>query len=68
MPFDPPRAPPHRALPRLLSQVAGSPLVTVFYTPGGAAGWALDLVLRTYFSFTRPPRGATATEGQRLGG
>jgi hypothetical protein len=50
----------HRPGPRArwLSQVAASDLGTVFYTPGGAAGWALDFVLRVYFACARrrPPR------------
>ena len=41
------------AVPRLFSQVAGSSIGTVFYTPGGVAGWALDLVLRTYLAHVR---------------
>lgn len=45
--------PGHDARPRLLDQVAGSALGTVFYTPGGAAGWALDLLLRAYFAYIR---------------
>ena len=35
-------------LTRLVMQVAASTLLTIFYTPGGAAGWALDLVFRFY--------------------
>jgi hypothetical protein len=35
-------------LTRLVVQVAASTLLTIFYTPGGAAGWAMDLVLRFY--------------------
>jgi len=42
-----------RRLPRLYRQVAGSDLGTVFYTPGGAAGWALDLLLRVYLAYVR---------------
>jgi hypothetical protein len=49
-PIDPSRRPSRQ---RLLTQVAGSSLGTVFYTPGGAAGWALDLVLRAYFAYVR---------------
>ena len=35
-------------LTRLVMQVAASTLLTIFYTPGGAAGWAMDLVFRFY--------------------
>jgi hypothetical protein len=35
-------------LTRLVMQVAASTLLTIFYTPGGAAGWAMDLILRFY--------------------
>jgi len=34
-------------------QLCASAFLTVFYTPGGAAGWVLDLVLRGYFAVTR---------------
>ena len=40
-------------LPRLMMQIAASALLTAFYTPGGAAGWILDLVLRAYFAMAR---------------
>ena len=40
-------------VPRLMMQVAASALLTAFYTPGGAAGWILDLVLRAYFAMAR---------------
>src|SRR4051794_16828510 len=40
-------------LPRLYRQVAGSDLGTVFYTPGGVGGWALDLLLRLYLAYAR---------------
>jgi hypothetical protein len=40
-------------LPRLMVQLCASAFLTVFYTPGGAAGWVLDLVLRGYFAVTR---------------
>jgi hypothetical protein len=47
-------------LPRLMMQLAASAFLTIFYTPGGAAGWMLDLVLRGYFvakrSFWAPVR------------
>jgi len=50
-----------RRLPRLYRQVAGSDLGTVFYTPGGAAGWALDLLLRLYLAYVRRyPRRVTS--------
>ncbi|HET6150649.1 MAG TPA: hypothetical protein VFH68_24125 [Polyangia bacterium] len=35
-------------LTRLVMQIAASTLLTIFYTPGGAAGWVMDLVLRFY--------------------
>jgi hypothetical protein len=35
-------------LSRLVMQVAASTLLTIFYTPGGVAGWAMDLVFRFY--------------------
>jgi hypothetical protein len=38
---------------RLMMQIAASALLTAFYTPGGAAGWTLDLLLRSYFAVTR---------------
>jgi hypothetical protein len=41
------------ALPRFLSQVAVADLGTIFYTPGGVGGWALDLVLRVYLACAR---------------
>lgn len=34
-------------------QVCASAFLTIFYTPGGAAGWVLDLLLRGYFTVTR---------------
>ena len=40
-------------LSRLARQLAASALLTAFYTPGGAAGWTLDLLLRSYFIVTR---------------
>ena len=40
-------------VPRLMMQLAASALLTVFYTPGGAGGWVLDLVLRGYFAVAR---------------
>jgi hypothetical protein len=40
-------------LPRLMMQIAASALLTAFYTPGGAAGWILDLVLRGTFAISR---------------
>jgi hypothetical protein len=33
---------------RLVMQIAASTLLTIFYTPGGVAGWAMDLVFRFY--------------------
>ena len=42
-----------RALPRLYQQVVVSGIGTVFYTPGGAGGWALDLLLRVYWVYVR---------------
>jgi hypothetical protein len=48
----PPRN-PDAALPRLYRQIAGSTIGTVFYTPGGAGGWALDLLLRIYLASVR---------------
>ena len=33
-----------------MMQIAASALLTAFYTPGGAAGWTLDLLLRSYFA------------------
>ncbi len=41
--------------PRLMMQLAASAFLTIFYTPGGAAGWVLDLVLRGYFAVDAPP-------------
>jgi hypothetical protein len=35
-------------LTRLVMQIAASTLLTIFYTPGGVAGWAMDLVFRFY--------------------
>ena len=43
----------HGLLPRLLVQLCASAFLTIFYTPGGAAGWVLDLVLRGYFAVQR---------------
>jgi hypothetical protein len=40
-------------LSRLMMQLAASALLTIFYTPGGAGGWVLDLVLRGYFAVAR---------------
>jgi hypothetical protein len=40
-------------LPRLAMQIGASALLTTFYTPGGAAGWILDLILRGYFAISR---------------
>ena len=40
-------------VPRLMMQLAASALLTIFYTPGGAGGWVLDLVLRGYFAVAR---------------
>jgi hypothetical protein len=40
-------------VPRLMMQLAASALLTIFYTPGGAAGWVLELVLRGYFGVAR---------------
>lgn len=40
-------------LSRLMMQFAASALLTAFYTPGGAAGWMLDLLLRSYFAVAR---------------
>ena len=40
-------------LPRLMVQLCASAFLTIFYTPGGAAGWVLDLLLRGYFRVTR---------------
>jgi len=48
----PPRN-PDGTLPRLYRQVAGSTIGTVFYTPGGVGGWALDLLLRVYLASVR---------------
>jgi hypothetical protein len=42
-------------LPRLMVQLCASAFLTIFYTPGGAAGWVLDLLLRGYFTVTRRP-------------
>jgi hypothetical protein len=39
--------------PRLMMQLAASALLTIFYTPGGAGGWVLDLLLRGYFAVAR---------------
>ncbi len=36
-----------------MMQLCASALLTVFYTPGGAAGWVLELLLRGYFAVTR---------------
>jgi hypothetical protein len=33
---------------RLVMQVAASTLLTIFYTPGGVAGWTMDLLCRFY--------------------
>lgn len=40
-------------LSRLMMQLAASALLTIFYTPGGAGGWVLDLFLRGYFAVAR---------------
>ena len=40
-------------LSRLMMQLAASALLTIFYTPGGAGGWVLDLALRGYFAVAR---------------
>jgi len=40
-------------VPRLMMQLAASALLTAFYTPGGAAGWVLDLALRFYLAVIR---------------
>ena len=40
-------------LSRLVMQVLASTLLTIFYTPGGVAGWALDLFFRWYPSVAR---------------
>jgi hypothetical protein len=50
--------------PRLSIVSAASSLGTVFYTPGGAAGWALDLLLRSYLALTRR---AAAARRPRIG-
>jgi hypothetical protein len=50
LPVPPPRA---GWLNRLAIQIAGSAWFTVFYTPGGAAGWALDLLFRSYAGVAR---------------
>jgi hypothetical protein len=42
-------------LPRLMVQLCASAFLTIFYTPGGAAGWVLDLLLRGYFTVARRP-------------
>jgi hypothetical protein len=49
-------------LTRLVMQVAASTLLTIFYTPGGVAGWAMELIFRSYPRVARllaplvPPR------------
>jgi hypothetical protein len=40
-------------IPRLVMQIAASAFFTIFYTPGGVAGWTLDLALRG-FEIVRP--------------
>jgi hypothetical protein len=50
---DPSFLPRPSLLPRLMMQVAASALLTAFYTPGGAVGWTLDLLLRSYFAVAR---------------
>jgi hypothetical protein len=57
--------------PRLYQQVAQqvaivSSLGTVFYTPGGAAGWALDLALRLYLAYARRMASARAARARRV--
>ncbi len=39
--------------PRLMVQLCASAFLTIFYTPGGAGGWVLDLLLRGFFAVTR---------------
>jgi hypothetical protein len=57
---------PRTDVPARLSIVsAASALGTVFYTPGGAAGWALDLFLRSYLAFTRRAAAARRQSGAR---
>jgi len=51
--------------PRLYQQVAVSGLGTVFYTPGGVGGWALDLVLRVYLAYARRIAATKARRGAR---
>jgi hypothetical protein len=40
-------------LARLATLVAASTLLTIFYTPGGVAGWAMDLIFRFYPGIAR---------------
>jgi hypothetical protein len=40
-------------LSRLAMQVAASTLLTIFYTPGGVAGWTLELLCRWYPGIAR---------------
>ncbi len=40
-------------LTRLVMQVLASTVLTIFYTPGGVAGWVLDLFFRSYPSVAR---------------
>lgn len=56
-------------VPRLMMQLAASALLTAFYTPGGAAGWVLDLVLRLYLAVIRqtPARGRSPLLRSRWG-
>ncbi len=46
-------APRPGLLTRLVMQVLASTLLTILYTPGGVAGWALDLLFRWYPSIAR---------------
>jgi hypothetical protein len=46
-------APRSGLLTRLLMQFLASTLLTIFYTPGGVAGWVLDLLFRSYPSVAR---------------
>jgi len=56
-------------VPRLMMQLAASALLTAFYTPGGAAGWVLDLALRFYLAVIRqaPARGRVPLLRSRWG-
>jgi hypothetical protein len=40
-------------LSRLAMQIAASTLLTIFYTPGGVAGWTLELICRWYPGIAR---------------